>query len=579
MIGPFVRAMDRPGPLYRERAMHMESERPSAAWLYLGGEGIEPRCLATDAYVSPLWCLLLAGAEVVPAITPAQVEVQTPGNGLRLSLETAQDNWAQFDAYIRRHPQHNRVPAIGLCLDAVAAFLQRAAEASEGPLQALWLQGDLDAVSGPFDANTDSRIGFWKWNADTRLQALQAGTVDLHDITLVLDYENLDEWVRAFGLDTLDHPWFRALAHLEGFAGLQVPFAELEAPAEAKPLPVGLDEHDIALDPGPEHEPENELELDEPAPPPVSPGEWARRYQAGDPAAALALSRLAEDPAQAMDWARRACGLEGAAEPTAAAWLRLAQLAFERAGSTDELLQARGWVERAQALDHQLDEVYALLLLQARLWLDADAGPVDGARAFAALERLLLLSGRNQAVHTEGLHLLGICRRDGLGCPADPEAARVSWRSAASDGHGPATQALVELLAAQADAEEDAEAAERLWLEALNHAEVYLECFAEEGDPRVLAFMHGFCGELALRTDSIDWEAAELHLVRAAEAGNVDAMGLLAIDVYRNRQSPLRDLKRALHWAWRYGVATGVLKSADAGWQRWVFALFWLLRG
>ncbi len=579
MIGAFARAVDRPGPLCRETAMPMESELASAAWLYLGGEGIEPHCLATDAYVTPLWCLLLAGAEVVPAITPPQQEAQTPLFGLRLPLATAQGNWAQFDAYIRRHPQHHRVPAIGLCLDAVAVFLSSAVTRSGAPVEALWLQGDLDAVSGPFDANTDSRIGFWKWNADTRLHALQAGTVDLHDVTLVLDYEDLDEWVRAFGLDTLDHPWFRALSHIENFSELHAPFGELAEPVEAEPLPDELDESDI--EPGEEAELElglePELEVEREAP--VSPEEWARRYTAGDPAAALALSHLAAEPAQAMRWARCACGLEGTAKPTAAAWLRLAQLAFERAGSLADLQQARGWVERGQALDHELDEVHALLLLQARLWLDAEAGPVDGARAFAALERLLLLSGRNQPEHTEGLHLLGLCRRDGLGCTVDKEAARVLWRSAAADGHGPATQALVALLAAQAEAEEDAEAAERLWLEALNHAEVYLECFADRGDLQVIAFMHAFCGELALRTDPVDWEEAEAHLLRAAEAEHAEAMGLLAVEVYRNRHSPLRDLRRALHWAWRYGVASGVLKSADAGWQRWVFALFWLLRG
>lgn len=560
--------------------MPMESELASAAWLYLGGEGVEPCCLARDQDVTPLWCLLLAGAEVVPAITPAQVDVQTPRHGLRLPLAEAQGNWAQFDAYVRRHPQHHRVPTLGLCLDAVAAFLDRAVAHTGAPAESLWLQGDLDAVSGPFDANTDSRIGFWKWNADTRLQALQDGTVDLHDVTLVLDYEDLDEWVRAFGLETLDHPWFRALSHIEDFSGLHSPFGERAEPVGAEPLPGEFDEGDIehAPDETPEPEAELELEREAPAPRPVSPEEWERRYRAGDPAAALALSHLADEPAQAMRWARRACGLEGEAEATAAAWLRLAQLAFERSGSLDELQQARGWVERAQALDHQLDEVHALLLLQARLWLDAEAGPVDGARAFAALERLLLLSGRNQAEHTEGLHLLGVCRRDGLGCPADAEAARVPWRSAAADGHGPATRALVELLAAQAEVEEDAEAAERLWLEALNHAEVYLECFADRDDLQVIAFMHGFCGELALRSDPVDWAEAEAHLLRAAKAGHAEAMGLLAVDVYRNRHSPLRDLRRALHWAWRFGAATGVLKSADAGWQRWVFALFWLLR-
>ncbi|BCG24661.1 hypothetical protein TUM18999_28520 [Pseudomonas tohonis] len=559
--------------------MPMESELASAAWLYLGGEGVEPCCLAWDQDVTPLWCLLLAGAQVVPAITPAQVDVQTPRQGLRLPLAEAQDHWAQFEAYVRRHPQHHRVPTLGLCLDAVAAFLDRAAARTGVPVESLWLQGDLDAVSGPFDANTDSRIGFWKWNADTRLQALQDGTVDLHDVTLVLDYEDLDEWVRAFGLETLDHPWFRALGSIEDFSGLRVPFDGWEESVDARLPADEPDGSDIEPETGEGPEPELEPELEAPVLQPVSPDEWERRHRAGDPAAALALSRLAHEPAQAMRWARRACGLEGEAAPTAAAWLRLAQLAFERSGSPDDLQQARGWVERARALDHELDEVHALLLLQARLWLDAEAGPVDGARAFAALERLLLLSVRNQAEHTEGLHLLGICRRDGLGCPADAEAARVLWRSAAADGHGPATRALVELLAAQAEAEEDAEAAERLWLEALNHAEVYLECFADRGDLLVIAFMHAFCGELALRTDPVDWEEAEAHLLRAAEAGHAEAMGLLAVEVYRNRHSPLRDLRRALHWAWRYGVASGVLKSADAGWQRWVFALFWLLRG
>ena len=75
--------------------------------------GVEPCCLAWDQDVTPLWCLLLAGAQVVPAITPAQVDVQTPRQGLRLPLAEAQDHWAQFEAYVRRHPSTIACPPSG----------------------------------------------------------------------------------------------------------------------------------------------------------------------------------------------------------------------------------------------------------------------------------------------------------------------------------------------------------------------------------------------------------------------------------------------------------------------------------
>ena len=56
------------------------------------------------------------------------------------------------------------------------------------------------------------------------------------------------------------------------------------------------------------------------------------------------------------------------------------------------------------------------------------------------------------------------------------------------------------------------------------------------------------------------------------------AMGLLSEAVYRNPASPLRNLRQALHWAWRYAVAQRLLASAERGWRRWLFALVWYLR-
>jgi hypothetical protein len=55
-------------------------------------------------------------------------------------------------------------------------------------------------------------------------------------------------------------------------------------------------------------------------------------------------------------------------------------------------------------------------------------------------------------------------------------------------------------------------------------------------------------------------------------------MGLLAEGAYRDKTSPLRSMKKALHWAWRYAAAQRVIPSAETGWQRWLFAVIWLLR-
>jgi len=999
----------------------MDLELASAAWLYIGGADIAPRCVALNSDVRPLWCLLLANAEVVPAITPPQEEMQTPQSGLRVNAEVALANWQLFCDFIQQHPQQYRVPALGTYLAAVADYLRHVADELGQGLSELWLQGDLDAVSGPFDANVESRIAFWKWNADSRLEELQAGTDDLHDITLVLDFEDLDEWVRTFGLDSLDHPYFSALGNLDEFeedgtsfaafheqeeeeepvdpwrghnyraitaAGktgmvasdseddawhvppqwdeirpdlysfvrvwvrraerwglLRIePTAELlfdaqfdavvdsaagdlvvvckdgaygvldidertwrvpavheelrqesrslfrlrqgdlygyldehgavvvppryeqthpfggyglfDAPGvawvaqgglwglidttgrelqpcrfsrveyreehdhrgwrvwqearqgwvsangelsiacewdevdcfdryadayeaegifrvslngkqgllptegdwripcqydEIEPLGVGPGAPPLPADrwrmyPGPEEgsaaayiaggnseqsrllirvtneqgtgvideaerqvvpmadwsietigndnlhwlsvcEAEERCQLwsvlkREPAlpgwhagvsalalpnQPPlmltferlpqeyqryslqwwwgaeqpaiagrflglsdqdefftpylgnserealieawgkneavfarelladgsvrlvfIRPGqpaidamdEWARRYQQGDLGAALARARATADVAQAYLWAQRACALDQAkATPSDAAWVYLVQLVLQGAGGAEAMAKARQWVDQGIAVEESsIGEGYQLLLLLGRVWLEPAAGPIDADKAFKALTRLNMLSGRNQREHIESLYLLGQCWRDGLGCIVDLDKARNLWRAAASDGHGPATQALVELLAGEAEQQTEPEAAGRLWMEALNHAQVYLSMFAADGASDVARQMHYFCGETLLREETTDWRAAEEYLKTAAEAGHTDAMGLLAAGIYRNRASSLRSLRNAVQWAWRYAEATGVIKSATSGWLRWVFAAFWLLR-
>ena len=994
----------------------MDSTLASAAWLYMGGAGRVPRCLAQRTDVPALWCLLLAQAAVVPAIAVAEEGTQTPQLGLRVNAQTALANWQQFCAYIDRHPQFHRVPALGIYLAAVAEFLQQCAAELGEPLADLWLQGDLDAVSGPFDYVEQTRIEFWQWRVDSSLEIVQDGAdVDLHEITQVLDFEDLDEWVRSFGLEHLDHPYFRALAQLDDFEEQGTRFEEFR---EHKPQPLDpwlghgyraishankvgmraqdatdefwhvppqwdeirrdaesytrvwvrqaqqwgllqiepalellfapqfdevvdsaaggrcvvlqggrygvidieqrgwrlpaeygelrqecngllrlrqgerygyLDEFGSVLVPpryeqthafgGPgrcdapglawvaegglwglidasgqvlqpccfsriEYRQEQEnrgwrvwqqdrqgwvdaagalvvaCEWDEvdcftrhvhaieaegiyrvtrdgrqgllpregdwhvacrymdieplgvgPGAPPLptdpwrlspSPeeadvasyiasgsreqsrllirvtdergtgvideagrqivpmaeqaietlgnrnlqwlavcdeedryhlwdvlkrepalpgryaavdvlplaaqallltfdelqderpyvvqcwwaadrpaiagrfsdlgdgefflrglmdsqrkalveawdkgetvdacellddgssrrvfirpgaapidaiGEWQRRYGQGDLDAALALARTCRDTAQAYAWAQRACGAERPdATPSSAAWIYLIELVLQGAGGAAVLGKTRQWLERAMLVDSNFDEGYQLLLLQGRLWLDPATGTPDAHKAFAALERLRQLSGRNQREHSEGLYLLGRCWRDGLGCAVDQAKARDLWRAVASDGHGPATQALVELLVDEAEQHTDADAAGQLWQEALHHAQNYLEHFADDGVPALIGYFQHFLGETLLRTEPVEWEAAADHLHQAAATGHAEAMGLLAEVVYRDPVSPLRNLRQALNWAWRYAAAQGLIASATSGWKRWLFALFWLRR-
>lgn len=992
----------------------MDSTLASAAWLHMGGAGRTPRCLAQRGDVPALWCLLLAQASVVPAIAVAEEGTQTPQLGLRVNAQTALANWQQFCAYIDRHPQFHRVPALGIYLAAVAEFLQQCAAELGEALADLWLQGDLDAVSGPFDYVEQTRIEFWQWRVDSSLEIVQDGAdVDLHDITQVLDFEDLDEWVRSFGLAHLDHPYFAALQQLDDFEAQGTRFDEFREDEPAPPDPwlghgyraishagkVGMRAQDAAderwqvqpqwdeirrdadsyvrvwgrqaqhwgllqieprvellfapqfdevvdsaaselcvvlqggrygvidieqrdwrlparydelrrecgallrvrqgerygyldengnvvvapryeqthafgglglfdapdvawvaedglwglidasgrslqpccfnrvehrqeqdnrgwrvwqqgrqgwvdaagalvvacewdevdcftrhvhaieaegiyrvtrdgrqgllpsqgdwrvacryrdieplgvgpgapplpadswrLSPAPEEanvagyiasgsreqsrllirvtdergtgvidEAERQivpmaeqaietlgnrnlqwlavrdeddryrlwdvlkrepalpgryaavdvvplagqpllltfeaLQDDRPyvmqcwwtaerpaiagrfsglgdrefflrglmdsqrralveawdkgeavdacelledgntrrvfirpgAAPIDAIGEWQRRYSQGDLDAALALARISRDGAQAYAWAQRACGFERLdATPSPAAWIYLIELVLQGAGDAAALGKTRQWLERAMALDSDFNEGYQLLLLQGRLWLDPATGTPDAHKAFAALERLRLLSGRNQREHIEGLYLLGQCWRDGLGCAVDKAQARDLWRAVASDGHGPATQALLELLVEEAEQHSEEEAAGRLWQEALHHAQNYLEHFADDGTPELVGYFQHFLGETLLRTEPVEWQSAADYLQQAAETGHAEAMGLLAEVVYRDRASPLRNLRQALNWAWRYAAAQGVIASATSGWKRWLFALFWL---
>lgn len=92
------------------------------------------------------------------------------------------------------------------------------------------------------------------------------------------------------------------------------------------------------------------------------------------------------------------------------------------------------------------------------------------------------------------------------------------------------------------------------------------------------ASLRRLLGEWLLSFAPVAWEEAHELLLQAAEAGDAQAMGLLSEAVYRDPASPLRNLRQALHWAWRYAVAQGLLASAERGWRRWLFALVWYLR-
>ena len=989
----------------------MDSAAACTAWLHLGSDD-GSMVLDRQGRVSPLWCLLLARAAVVPAITAPEVGVETPRQGLRVALDRALDHWQQFCAFIAEHPQFHRVPALGVHLAAVVEFIEQVAQQFDRPLAELWLQGDLDALSGPFDQNVPSRIEFWRWNADSRLDLVQAGDpLELHEITLVVDFEDLQDWCRGFGLDSFDHPYFHELGHACEFVAQATAFSDFRE-AQAEPLDpwqqhnfrahehdglVGMlaedgswhvspqwqeicpdaysyvrvwvrqgdlwgllqiepqaellfapqfdavvdsaaddfcvaslngrqglldieardwrmppvheelrrecngllrvregallgylddrggvlqppryqqtrpfgsarlfdapgvawvveqdrwglidsacrplqpcvfervefrEEHDqrgwrvwqagrqgwvnaagvlvvacewdevdcyepyqhacaaegiyrvvrdgrqgllpsqgdwrIACDyddieplgvgPGAAALPEDELRhgaepeesdlasyvadgdaqqsrllirvhtaqgcavIDEAGrqivPPgpwqiepigngnlhwlrlqdeqeryqlwdvarrtPALPGwhagvdvlhvcgrpvllsfaeeegiadrfnlqlwnadgqpafaercigllgetelhyahlwssqreelqaawgrgeavealaatgagparvvsivpgrplveaepEWQRRYCQGDLDAALALSRHSHEAEQAYQWARNACGLgEVAGRSSAAAWLHLVELAVQ--GSAD-LPQARSWAEQGLAADPQLEETGRLLLCVGRLWLDPAAGEPDVQRAFEALERVQLYSGHHQSEHAESLYLLGQCWQQGLGCTADTTRARELWRSASADGPAAATEALVRLLAAEAEQLGEADAAAALWEEALHHAQQFLEYHGEAAPRAPVAALQAFVGELLLSSEPVEWELAEEYLLQAAEAGNEQAMGLLAEGAYRDKTSPLRSLKKALHWAWRHAAAQRVIPSAEVGWQRWLFAVIWLLR-
>ena len=99
---------------------------------------------------------------MVPAVTVPEPATEVPRQGLRVEVEQALRNWRQFCDFIAAHPQFHRVPALGIYLSAVAAFIEQAAADLGRPLAELWLQGDVDALAGPFDAHAPSRIEFWQ---------------------------------------------------------------------------------------------------------------------------------------------------------------------------------------------------------------------------------------------------------------------------------------------------------------------------------------------------------------------------------------------------------------------------------
>ena len=94
--------------------MPTQVQLASAAWLHIGGASGAPRCLARREDVSPLWCLLLAGATVMPAVTVPEPATEVPRQGLRVEVEQALRNWRQFCDFIAAHPQFHRVPALGI---------------------------------------------------------------------------------------------------------------------------------------------------------------------------------------------------------------------------------------------------------------------------------------------------------------------------------------------------------------------------------------------------------------------------------------------------------------------------------
>ena len=548
--------------------MPTQAQLASAAWLHIGGASGAPRCLARREDVSPLWCLLLAGAAVVPAVTVPEPATEVPRQGLRVEVEQALRNWRQFCDFIAAHPQFHRVPALGIYLSAVAAFIEQAAADLGRPLAELWLQGDVDALAGPFDAHAPSRIEFWRWNADSRLQLVQDGDpLELHEITLVVDFEDLADWCRGFGLNSLDHPYFQALLREERFESVGTGFAEFCAalPADQAPA-IPTDVGQVPND-GDAWLPET---IAEPAQP--SAEQYRQRYLQGDLQAALALAQQCDDEQQALHWARCACGLEDVAgQPVAAAWLWLAELALRGVG---DLREARRWVELAAAAYPQLHEQGRLQLCIGRLWLDPAAGEPDARRAFQALQAVQRYCSHDDAEYAQSLYWLGLCWHRGQGCAVDHERAREAWRVASADGHGLATEALVQLLASEADAQADPQAAAELWEEALHHARQFLEVHGQQAP----ASLRRLLGEWLLSFAPVAWEEAHELLLQAAEAGDAQAMGLLSEAVYRDPASPLRNLRQALHWAWRYAVAQGLLVSAERGWRRWLFALVWYLR-
>ncbi|WP_374536322.1 tetratricopeptide repeat protein [Chitinimonas taiwanensis] len=208
----------------------------SATWLYLGGPSGALHCLARRDNVSPLWCLLLAGAAEVAAITTPEPDTQLPRRGLRVGALRALHNWRLFCDFIAVHPQYHRVPALSIYLSAVAEWIEQLAAEVGQSLDALWLQGDWDALSGPFDEHESSRIAFWRWSADSRLALVQGGDpLQLHEITQVVDFESLQDWVRGFGLNSLEHPYFHSLAQEEAFEAQGTPFADFQQ-AEALPF-------------------------------------------------------------------------------------------------------------------------------------------------------------------------------------------------------------------------------------------------------------------------------------------------------------------------------------------------------
>lgn len=222
----------------------------SSLYFHAPGAGLAPRLLARGngniTYPHGLWMLLLGDAT---PWTPAAGE-QAPdveGDALQVSAVSAVARFEAFSSFVQSHPLIGRIPELPVFLEGVLAFLrERLAPFGEHPVLLIaQTHGQADEPLAQAATRYHAR-----WQAMASIMERQAH----HMLDALFYWENKGYdftygrvWVQpdGFGIHSLAHPWFRALAQLYADQREHAPDA---APYDSAPYeePVAVNAQDRA---------------------------------------------------------------------------------------------------------------------------------------------------------------------------------------------------------------------------------------------------------------------------------------------------------------------------------------------